>query len=340
MSKVLVKPTIKNIINKQIGLRIFFSFFLLFTYVVWQSTQQINNYMNELQINFDKRVDDLSNFIISQELIPNKESINLALNEFSYGGSHIFLNKEKEYIKHRVYRFPFDFIYYFPIREINNIKFGTLIISYNILSNRALLIKTFFNIFILILAWISVLIVMFPLYKKIPNELIIFPINQLLDILKSRTVKINQRIDMPIKEFQELSNYLHDYLKKKELEYSVITEHNIAKELNKKTRETIHDLKIPLFTLEKILNTSGLREKEYKRIEKVAFSLKYLLSSLQAESEYFFEDNSHVLSVINNVITDYRFLNDNISFILTNENLMRDKFINVNSFIGTVRISV
>lgn len=267
MSKIIFhsKSTLSAKINKAIGYRILICFLLAISVLIAFTLNEINSSSTQLKKNLEQQCNGLDSFIISQVMMDNDSGIQAklkSLNQTSSGNKFYWDRKNKEItLKKMVWHFSLSWSYFYPVSGLDKTKLGTLIVTGNLLNDHDITYHFLTKIGLLLLFFISILIVLYPLSKRIPQQLFIIPINNLLSLLRERGNKTEQ---------QKNSSDLTEELSEIHTKITVLLEDEKMRSkqtaLGQLATQVAHDIRSPLLVLTRILSDlSALPEK--KRID-------------------------------------------------------------------------
>ena len=183
MKKTL--PTLSDEIKKNIVSRIVLCICILAAVHVITIGFYIYLFKTQTKHHLDELSEDLTPYIISQEIIKNRYAINLKLDELSS------LNN----IKIQWFRQPnnserelefyglLNWKYIVPVRAVDNKYYGYYIISGTLLSNQWMMVGLLMQFFFVIIFVILICFILYPIAHSIPKKIIINPINALVKLL-------------------------------------------------------------------------------------------------------------------------------------------------------------
>lgn len=254
---------ISKIINRKISIRIFFVFILLVSFLIINSIWDLNNLLLQKEKSLKNITDDLETYIISQYLIKNRYAIDEKVKETQKENQFLMIfQKNHNGITDRVfYTPPFKWTYYHKIKSLDEMDFGFIKINGTILSEEAFIHDFLYRMLVLIVYLIGFIFLIKPLYKKIPYDLIIYPIEKLLNTISPNANTESKR-----------KSTLNDSLEINKLNNKIIDLVQKEKELSEKetklkvAKQVYHDIRSPVLALETLLNLSPEIDDERKKL--------------------------------------------------------------------------
>lgn len=236
-------------INKEIGNRVLFCsvafliiIFGLTIYDVFSSVMQLRSRINE-------QVKPIEDFAIHQAFINNLDTIPLKIDSFNENNPSFqieWVRQGMPLYKKISWRFPFAWIYDYRIDEITEFPFGYFRITGKFSSDKTLLYDLLFRLILFMIFTISVLGILYPLAKKIPEQLFINPINHFIDLISNNPIQSNEAAKSLPAELEILETKILALLK-------TATEHERNKvtiELGHLSARLAHDIHSPLTAME------------------------------------------------------------------------------------------
>lgn len=181
------KQTLATLIRRKITIRILLCFFILVVVLSTLAIYDVSNIFKQITNNLNEISETLGEFIVSQSLIQNKKSIDLTTEKASKDnnvdikwredlagkGEHIYWNP----------LFSWKYIYF--INSVDDKNFGAIVIKGSLLKNDIFVKEVLFSLSLLLFALIIIFSVLLPLANKIPNDLFLRPVMNLLNFLKN-----------------------------------------------------------------------------------------------------------------------------------------------------------
>lgn len=280
--------TLASQVRWKISSRILICILLILSGIVAQTFFESRNSLSSFKESLDNDCRPLEDFIISQILVPNKDAINLAIHNFNNQHTPIKLvwisNDDQQILKSIKWRFPFYWVYYYPLHTIYNNHFGYFVITGSFLDDKSLLSPLLVKVILLIAFSLIVLVILYPLGRSIPNKLFVQPINNLLHLLKNNE-SLNEQItyECAVKytyEINEIKNKLIDLLTSNEKKLKQIA-------LGELATQVAHDIRSPLAALDMIVhNCQTLSEKERILVRKAASRITDISNNLLVQYNY------------------------------------------------------
>ena len=279
----------------------FFIFSLIISAVIWQ---YFSFYITQSENTARHINEELTPYIISQEIIRNRYSIGLKIKDveslynvkISYFPKSLYkdTNKNSE-LKLNNY---FSWDYYVKIPAIDDVNYGYYMISGSILNDKLILKSIIGQIVILIVFVILFIYALLPIGNSIPQNLFVKPIKKLLKLLGDD----NHQGLLDFNSSTELVMLRDELVKLIEKKEEAIK----SKQLIKIGRQVAHDIRSPLSAI-----TSVISEKEHLDLEQIniiksaANSLSNIANSLLVEykiSQEYFSGNKIANKTDNNPV--------------------------------------
>lgn len=263
MMRLKTEKSIRLIIKQQITRRILICLACLIIVFISLTIYSFDKSFEQLTKRLLVMGQEMSEFIISQVLIDNQRSIDLATQKASQEtGFNIKWINQKVTTQHEKisFSFPASWTYDYPIISFNKNTYGVLKITGSLLDDKILVNQLIFMFSLLIFALITAFTLLLPLARKIPKELFVDPINDLLIFIKNRQGKI--------KEEELTSSFSEIHLISQEILslFNEVQEKSQEAAIGKVAAQVAHDIRSPLAALQ-ILTEQQLSElEESKRI--------------------------------------------------------------------------
>lgn len=258
-----IKNDLSSQIKKAIGYRILFCFVLAISVILLFTVKEISNSSDHLKESVHAQCKNIESFIVDQSLVNNKDAIQPKIDSLNKNSDTQFFwdsSNKKTQEKEIHWHFPMLWTYSYPVESIDGTKLGTLIVKGNFLNNHEILSSFLIRIGFLLLFFIGIFIVLYPLSKRIPQQLFITPINNLLSLLREGR---NNDEKKDLSDLPEELNEIHTKITSL-LEDEKTRSKQTA--LGQLASQVAHDIRSPLLVLTRILNDlSSLPEK--KRID-------------------------------------------------------------------------
>lgn len=236
-------------IKKAIGNRILFCCTIFMLIILSLTIYDASISITQLRNRINEQVKPIEDFAINQAIINNLDTIDLKIESFNE--THTSFKMEWIRSGHPQYinfswRFPFKWIYDYHIGEIGGLQFGYFRITGNLTADKTLIYDLIFRLGLFIFFTISVISILYPLARKIPEQLFIMPINRFMDLVSNNSSYNTYNIStLPI-ELQTLEKKILSLLK-------TATEHERNKaeiELGHLSARLAHDIHSPLAAME------------------------------------------------------------------------------------------
>src|SRR5579883_1400848 len=239
--------TLTKQIKKAIGNRILF-FSIAFMIIIFGLTlYDLSISFKQLRSRIEEQLKPIEDFAIGQAMINNLDTVDLKIQNFNESNNSSF---KVEWVRqgvpiHKIvtWYFPFSWIYDYPIGEIAGFQFGYFKVTGNLLSDKSLIYDLLFRLSLFSIITISVICILSPLAKKIPEQLFIDPINHFIDLISNNLAHGDGREDLNPVELQLLERKILSLLTSAtDLEKNKAAIEMSLEMLSKKT--TSDDLKI------------------------------------------------------------------------------------------------
>jgi signal transduction histidine kinase len=280
-------------IKKVIGNRILFCSVAFMMIIFGLTIYDLSNSITQLRSRINEQIKPIEDFVIDQAMINNLGTVELKVDSFNENNSTFkieWVRKGTPVYKTITWRFPFRWIYDYQINNVAGYHFGYFKVSGGFLSDKTLIYDLILRLVLLGIFTGSIIIILFPLAKKIPEQLFISPINRFIDLVSNNSVHSDVIAkELPV-ELEVLETKILALLK-------TATEHERNKattELGHLSARLAHDIRSPLSAME-----MGLRQ----LAKKVPYEeLKVLTSGIQS-----------VRGIADNVLERYRNPNTDIN---------------------------
>lgn len=191
MSKSQNNITLTRHIQWVIGNRIILCLALLSIAVLMTSTYDIISGFKQVKANLHVECSNLSEFVVAQTLIDNQAGINIKLDELNSANSgekfewrpNVKITNNPD-IKWEV---PFSWVYSYPVLDNDGKAYGEIRVTGSYFYNNSILIQLITKFSLLLFFSMLIFVLLYPLSNRIPQDLFIIPIMNLLDMLKRRS---------------------------------------------------------------------------------------------------------------------------------------------------------
>lgn len=249
MIKIKKQQSLATQIKKVIGNRVVMCSLILIFILLMLTVYDLFGSIGLLQSRINQQIKPLESFVISQVMIDNMPAIEIKLNSINQQHLGYAIDWEPhgtEQYHDVTWQPPFNWVYDYQLGEIAGYQFGYFKLTGSFWTDKELVnefIIRFLSLFIFI---ITVLGVLYPLAKKIPQKIFINPINHFISLMsESETKQATEQQSLPI-ELQELETKIITLLENAK-------EHERNKSLiriGEITRQVAHDIRSPLAALE------------------------------------------------------------------------------------------
>lgn len=311
-----IYPSIVNKIRKKIGYRIFICIFLILLFISSIAIYYFKESFVQLEKNLDLECITLEDFIISQVLVPNDQAIQMQLNKFNKENKSIKLEwiKSPSNIKKGLkIETPVSWVYYYPLRIIDNENFGYFKLKGSFLDSKYIYYKLLLSVIILFMFSILITVLLYPMSASIPRYLFIEPIVNLLNTLKS--ANLNQKMSI---NTTYLTQEIYEIkLKIKEL-IQIREDYTKERITSKIAAQVAHDLNNPINGIRMIMpkiKSTLINTPEMKLLETYVNQISLIASDVLNS---FRRNTSDVNITDNSNLTQWFLLEDMINNILAN----------------------
>ncbi len=238
------QKTLKSVIKRRIGNRVGAAFALLLL-LIWSL---INSEVRVTSQQFTKSLSEwchsLEDFAIGQVFADNEQAVYAKVDQFNEDHPKIHLSWVKTEAPATEatlnWSLPLSWTYTYPLRLVGGKYFGKFIVQGSYLADRAFLNELILRVSLLIIISSMIFWCLYPLWNKIPEELIFKPIDNLINTFKDQTTNLpnlNSK-DQP-EELKIIKHKILDLIAKEK-------ESIKAEAMNKVRSKLAHDLKSPL----------------------------------------------------------------------------------------------
>lgn len=243
------KISLAKQIKKVIGNRVLYCSLGLMFIIVALTVYDISISFKQLSARISEKIKPIEEFAINQAIIDNLDAIDLKIESFNENNPNFHV----EWVRnggsqHRsiLWSFPFSWIYNYPIGQISGYQFGYFKINGGLLSDKTLVYDLLFRLSLLLIFVISVLSILYPLAKKIPEQLFLKPINRFIDLISNNSIQNEIHNNALPVELELLESRILSLLK-------TATDHERNKattELGYLSARLVHDIRSPLAAME------------------------------------------------------------------------------------------
>ena len=285
-------------IKKVIGNRVLICSLLLTVILFALTIYDLFASVGLLQSRINEQIKPIESFIISQVMIDNVQAIELKLNSINAQNLGFKIQWEPHgglQYKDVVWQPPFNWVYDYKLGEIAGYQFGYFKLTGSFWADKELindLIIRFLSFFIFI---ITVLGILYPLARKIPQKIFINPIDHFIALISSEdTFKIKADVNLPI-ELQELETKIIQLLENaKEHERN-----KLLIKIGQISSQVAHDIRSPLAALEIATDdTSDLPEEQRLMIRGAVARIRDIANNLLNKNKVNLQDTALKTSIL------------------------------------------
>ena len=259
------KQSLTHQIKTVIGNRILISALFLILIIIGLTVYDVSMSINQLRSRVNEEMKPLEDFVISQVIIDNVQSVDLKLQSFNQQNTSFQVDWEPystPAFQSIIWQPPFSWAYDYKLGEIAGYQFGYFKVTGSFLSDKALVYDLAIRFMLLVIFALVVLLLLLPLAKKIPQKLFVEPINHFISLIANPEMKRRElKHILPI-ELQELENKiikLLEGMKEHEQQKAII-------EIGKNAAQVAHDIRSPLAALDTFVTSLYDKIPEQERI--------------------------------------------------------------------------
>ncbi|MDF2529610.1 MAG: sensor histidine kinase [Gammaproteobacteria bacterium] len=234
-------------IKKKMGNRILECLLLLSLAIIGLTVFDTVRSFEELEKVINTECSFLSDFTISQVLINNQQAVDVKLADYnqnsSYNVSWITSGQPKDSLM-MIWEPIFSWHYNYPIVLADGEQFGYFHVTGSILNDHELLSDLLGRIMLMALFAITFFALLYPLAKKIPKQLFVDPINDILKLLKTGSQQ-GTAINLP-SEMLEIQNKITELLDE-------VSEKSKEAAFAELAAQVAHDIRSPLAALDMLV---------------------------------------------------------------------------------------
>jgi signal transduction histidine kinase len=249
-------------IKRAITARVLLSFLILFIALVAMGALNLSSTFEQLEKNVQEQCDILSEFTVSQLLINNASAVQLNLENINRENKLIrfdWIQQGSPPVENKMtWKFPFEWVDYCAIKAKENRNFGYFKVSGSLIYNYEILYVFLMRMTLACVLMFTIFLLLYPLGRRIPQQIFVNPIMELLNLLKRGWKNPSELNDskMPV-EICEIKSKLIQLLKDAESHSHEVAFAQIA-------AKVAHDIRSPLAALNMLLkkNVAVLPEEE------------------------------------------------------------------------------
>lgn len=331
------KSTLSNEIKKNILSRIVLCICILtiahiitISFYIYLFTTQTKHHLNDLS-------NDLTPYIISQEIIENRYAINLKLDELSkLNNIQIQWFKEINAKKNTSFKFSsiLNWKYTVPVRAIDNKYYGYYIITGSLLNNQWMMLGFSIQFLFLMIFVILICFILYPIAYSIPRKIIINPINMLVKLLHKNDQAELDSFTAPY----EILLLRDHFIKILSIQNQILKKAEILKI----STQVAHDIRSPLAAINvAISDVSSISENRRILIRNASRRINDIANNLLLQAKKDAETNNNeeadifpelIFVALDNIVTEKRYEYDKqkINFYLDVSESAYDSFSNIN----------
>ena len=247
--------SISSQIKRTISRRILLCFLLATAVVLIIAANNVVSSWEQFKSNIEVQCESLESFAISQELIQNEAAIQPKLDDLNQQSGLIKFNwitqnslTTQTALK---WHFPFDWTYFYPVKNLDGSYLGTFVVTGSVLYNKQILSSLLMNLSLLVIFFLIIFVVLYPLGRSIPDRLFIRPINDLLFLLRNGkdntdSVELSPMAD----EIREIKDKITALLNDVQKITQQAEQDQAKKILGEIAAQVVHDIRSPAGSLE------------------------------------------------------------------------------------------
>lgn len=335
--------SLANEVKRVITVRILVSLVILFCGIFVLGALNISSSFALLKRNVQSQCAILSEFTVSQLLINNERAVQLNLDNINASNRAVHFSwvKTKKVPNQNTisWVFPISWTEYCPIRSQDNDNFGYFKATGSLFYNEDLVSEILVKIGLAINFSLVIFLLLYPLGRRIPEQLFIRPVMDLLNLLKSGSKNQPETDDSQIAvEILEIKQKLIQMLNEAEKHSREVAFGQIA-------AKVAHDIRSPLAALNMLLkkNEASLPEAERNIIQSAAQRINDIANNLLTQkkeveknvvSEHAENIKPELVAILaENIISEKRaqYSEKNIQFELNIDENVYGLFLNVNA---------
>ncbi len=288
--------TLAEQIRKKIGLRIFICIVLYLVFFMTITVYDFSRGMAKAEIQVKNIAAELDEYIISQILIDNAQSIKIKLKEVALKNDvSIYWNKNAKPGGSDIkWSFPLGWGYESAIATLDGRSYGSLVFAGSFANDKGFLFEMLTRVSFLILFLIFLLLILYPLTLKIPKTLFVDPLLSLLSLLTMpETYKKNTSVVMKTLELKQIEEKIIYLLEKTKRDSKSAAIGQVASQV-------AHDIRSPLAALNVLMGEEHQMDRDYARlfhsaIDRINDIANNLLKDNEDQLLSHFKSDNHVL---------------------------------------------
>lgn len=257
--------SLREIIQKSIINRVIISMIMIFIVPLSQAALDIIQNVKHIKDNVRKTCMSLENFTIGQSLVGNDVGAEMNLSSFNKSQDNIKVIWIKKPYLHNDdsnfrWHFPFNWTYDYNFRKIGDSNFGYFHVTGKISFSEDQMLDFLIQFLILFSISMLIFIFLYPIIKKLPQKLIILPINNLLKLLESKKDCLleDYKSDTNVIEIREIEEKIIDLLR-------MVDKRSKNEAIFELSAQVAHDIRSPLATINAVVKETH-EIQEQKRI--------------------------------------------------------------------------
>ena len=244
-----IEEGITDIIRRKITYRILLSLLILFVFFMGSLIYELSGYESLLRQSTEKDYRQLQSYVLSQLLADNDAAIGYKLNKFNqqHQAYNVIFIKDNKTVRHQsTFKMGLTWKILYPSLQYNGQTYGYLVFTGEFYRSpvfqRFLLL-----IFGYLLVFMLAAIVIYPVYKRVPNDLIITPLMYMLEIIrKKERVRRDQDISQLPTEIKDILYSVESLMDEVESSTKLAATYKIA-------ARVAHDIRSPLAVLNSVV---------------------------------------------------------------------------------------
>src|SRR5579872_394849 len=186
------KVSLTTQIKKVIGNRVLFCSVAFMLIIFGLTAYDLSISITQLRSRINEQIKPIEDFAIDQAMINNIDTVKLKIESFNESNPTFqieWIRQGEPIYKDVSWYFPFSWVYDYHIGNIAGYQFGYFKVTGGFLSDKTLIYDLLFRLILLVIFTTSILSILYPLAKKIPEQLFINPINRFIDLVSNNSVQ-------------------------------------------------------------------------------------------------------------------------------------------------------
>lgn len=314
--------TLSEQIRRKIGFRVLVCIILYLVFFIAITAYDFSKGMTEVGRQVKNIAAQLDDYVISQILIDNEESVRVKLQEESFHNKMSITWSEAKGARDTGlnWSFPLGWSYASSLSTSDGARYGYLVFNGSFLNNKDFMLEMMVRVLFLALFLMFMLLILYPLTSRIPKTLFIEPLLNLLSLLKTpESYRKNTSVIMDSSELNQIESEIISLLERARRDSRNAAIGEIASQV-------AHDIRSPLAALNVWMGQNSwvkkdrqqLLQNSINRINDIANNLlkdneEQLLSHFKNDTDAL--DESFVFPSVNSLLLEKELeLSDEVIF--------------------------